>query len=299
MSIIILWALILVSGLMYMKAYVSIDLEGLPGISSISQVGPRYSLYDDARRIMTWITNTVSRQLLKEGFSHVTVADSHGYMANIAYMDVVENVELIQGYPRPYSMMIGVEEGYDAVLMIGYHARAGTLKGFLDHTYSSTTIHRIYVNNELASEYYLNALYAGYYDVPVIMVAGDEYLREEVEKHTPWAVFIALKKGYSRLSAKYSSTRIVEKKLSEGVREAVKVLKKGEARPLKPNGTLKLRIELKNQVYADMAQLVPGTRRVDAYTIEYEAKNPVEALGVVEVVAWLGIAGYTMIERQR
>ncbi len=282
-----------------MKAYVSIDLEGLPGISSVSQVVPKATLYNDARRIMTWITNVVSEQLVKEGFSEVTVADSHGYMANIDYMDVNGRVNVIQGYPRPYSMMIGVEEGYDAVLMIGYHAGAGTPRGFLDHTYSSTTIHRIHVNGEPVSEYYLNALYAGYYNVPVILVAGDEHLRRDVEKHTPWTVFVALKKGYSRYSAIYPAKEIIEKNLRKAVKEAVKKLRDGEAKPLKINGELTLRIELKNPLYADMVQLVPGVKRIDAYTIEYRAKNPVEALGIVEVVAWLGIAGYSIIERSR
>ena len=281
-----------------MKAYVSVDLEGLPGISTVSQIAPRYVLYKDARRIMTWITNIVSRQLLHEGFEHVTIADSHGYMGNIDYMEVTEKVELIQGYPRPYSMMIGVDEGYDAVLMIGYHARAGTLKGFLDHTYSSTTIHRIYINNVAVSEYYLNTLYAGHYGVPVILVAGDEHLREEVEKHTPWAIFIPLKKGYSRLSAKYSSRDIIEKKLAEGIREACRRLKRGEAKPLKL-GELTLKIELKNPLFADMAQLIPGVKRIDAYTLEYKAKDPVEAMSIVEIIAWIGLAGYSILERAR
>ena len=281
-----------------MRAYVSIDLEGLPGISTVSQVAPRYTLYSDARRIMTWITNIISKQLLKEGFDEVTVADSHGYMVNIEYMDVKENIELIQGYPRPYSMMIGVEEGYDAALMIGYHARAGTLRGFLDHTYSSATIHRIYVGDEPVSEYYLNTLYAGYYDVPVIMVAGDEHLREEVKKYTPWAVFIALKKGYSRLSAKYPSRDIIEKKLAEGIKEASRRLKRGEAKPLKL-GELTLRIELKNPLFADMAQLIPGVKRIDAYTLEYKARDPVEAMSIVEIIAWIGLAGHSILERAR
>lgn len=281
-----------------MKAYVSIDLEGLPGISGISQVAPKASLYSDARKVMTWITNVVSRQLLREGFEYVTVADSHGYMGNIDYMEVTEKVELIQGYPRPYSMMIGIDEGYDAALMIGYHARAGTVKGFLDHTYSSATIHRIYVNGVAASEYYLNTLYAGYYNVPVILVAGDEHLREEVEKHTPWAVFVPLKKGYSRLSAKYPSRDIIEKKLAEGIREASRRLKRGEAKPLKL-GELTLRIELKNPLFVDMAQLIPGIKRIDAYTLEYKARDPVEAMSIVEIIAWIGLAGSSILERAR
>ncbi|MEB3756999.1 MAG: M55 family metallopeptidase, partial [Desulfurococcales archaeon] len=54
-----------------MKAYVSIDLEGLPGINGLSQVGPGYPLYRDAREIMTWTANLVSEALLANGCEEV------------------------------------------------------------------------------------------------------------------------------------------------------------------------------------------------------------------------------------
>ncbi|MET1101630.1 MAG: M55 family metallopeptidase [Pyrodictiaceae archaeon] len=278
-----------------MKAYVSIDLEGLPGVSSLMQVAPSLPLYSDARRVMTWAANTVSKLLKENGFDRIVVADSHAYMANISYMDINVPIELIQGYPRPYSMVIGIEEGFDAAFFIGYHAAAGTLRGFLDHTYSSRVLYRVFVDGKQASEYLLNAYYAGYYGVPVALVAGDDHLRIEVEEYTPWAVFVPLKKGLSRISARYPSLGEAEKLLAEGVKEAARRLKNGELKPLKPK-PLNIKVELREVIYADMAQLIPGSRRLDAYTIEYDAKNPIDALGFIELVAWVGLAGHMLVQ---
>ncbi len=282
-----------------MKAYVSIDLEGLPGISSISQVAPKYSLYNDAREIMTRIAIVVAENLLKNGFEEVVVADSHGFMANIIPWKIPEGVKLIQGYPRPYSMVIGLENGFDAVLFIGYHAGAGTINAFLDHTYSSSIIHRIWVNDELASEYYVNALYASYYNVPLILVAGDKHLEPDVKKHTPWTVFVALKEGTSRTSAIYDSISRVEEVLKKAIKKACDKLKKNQVKIMDLPDKYTLRIELKNQVYADMLQVIPGIKRIDAYTIEYEAKTPVEVLGIIEAAAWIGAGGAYILERSR
>ncbi len=282
-----------------MKAYVSIDLEGLPGISSIGQVAPKYPLYQDAREIMTRIARVVAESLLKNGFKEVVIADSHGYMANIIPWKMPKRVKILQGYPRPYSMVIGLERGFDAVLFVGYHAAAGTVNAFLDHTYSSSVIHRLWINNELASEYYVNALYASYYKVPVILVAGDKYLEKDVRKHTPWAVFTVLKEGISRASALYDSLEDVEVVLRDNIREACERLKKKQVKIIDLPEKYRLRIELKNQIFADMTQVVPGVKRIDAYTIEYEAKTPVEVLGVIETVAWIGAGGLYIIDKNR
>ncbi len=282
-----------------MRAYVSIDLEGLPGISSISQVAPRYPLYSDARELMTYIAKVVAESLLKNGFKEVVIADSHGYMANIIPWRMPKKVKLLQGYPRPYSMVVGIDRGFDAALFIGYHAAAGTVNAFLDHTYSSSVIHRIWVNDELASEYYINALYASYYKVPVILVAGDKHLEADVRKHTPWAVFTELKEGISRVSAIYSSLEDVEDIIKDDVKEACDRLKKGQVKLIDLPERYHLRIELKNQVLADMVQVVPGIKRIDAYTVEYEAKTPVEVLGIIETVAWIGAGGLYIMEKNR
>ena len=277
-----------------LKVYISIDLEGLPGISTLSQVAPGLPLYSDAREIMTWVAKLFAEELLKDGVEEVAIADSHAFMANVKYMDIDGNVKFIQGYPRPFSMVIGAE-GYDLAMFVGYHSAAGTKEGFLDHTYSSRTIYRVYVNGVQASEFLLNALYLGELGIPVGLVAGDARLEPEVRQHAPWAVFVELKKGLARVASEYYSRNVIEERVRNGVKEALKRAKEGSLRPLTFD-RYDLRVELREAVYADMAQIIPGARRVDAYTIEYSAKSAKEALAVVELIAWIGSAGAYLIQ---
>ncbi len=281
-----------------LKAYVSVDLEGIPGVAGLLQLIPGQPLYSDARKLITLVVDSVAEELYKCGFERVIIADSHGYMTNIIYTDLRTSAWLLQGFPRPFSMVHGLEkEKYDAAFFIGYHAPAGSSEAYLSHTMSSSTIQRVYVNGELASEYYLNALYAGEYGVPVVMVAGDEALREHVRKHTPWAVFVPLKKGVAWSASINPPLREVIERLREGVREAWDILKSGEARPLKLNNGAEVLIEVKREVVAELASLIPGAERIDAFTVRFRAKDAVDVLRFVELMTFLGAAAKTLLPK--
>jgi len=281
-----------------LKAYVSVDLEGIPGVAGLMQLMPGQPLYSDSRKLITLIVNAVTEELYNCGFGHVVVADSHGYMSNVIYTELKTSAWLLQGFPRPFSMVHGLEkERYDAALFVGYHAPAGSSDAYLSHTMSSSTIQKVYVNGELASEYYLNALYAGEFGVPVVMVAGDESLRKHVEEHTPWAVFVPLKKGVAWSASLNPPLYEVVQKLREGVKEAWEVLKSGKARPLKLDGKIEVLIDVKREITAEMASLIPGAERVDAYTIKFMAGNAVDMLKFVELVTFLGVATRALLPR--
>ena len=281
-----------------LKAYVSVDLEGIPGVAGLLQLIPGQPLYGDARKLITLIVDSVAEELYKCGFEHVVIADSHGYMTNVIYAELKTSAWLLQGFPRPFSMVHGLEKDrYDAALFIGYHAPAGSSEAYLSHTMSSSTIQRIYVNGVLASEYYLNALYAGEYDVPVVLVAGDEALEKYVRKHTPWAVFIPLKKGVAWSASLNPPLHEIVEKLREGVKEAWDVLKSGDAHPLKLGKDVEVLIEVKREIVTELASLIPGAERVDAFTIKFKAKNGVDVLRFVELVTFLGAAARTLLPK--
>jgi len=271
-----------------MKAYVSIDLEGLPGVASVTMVSPERSQFSVGSRIATIIAKEVTSMLLENGFSKVVVADSHGLMTNIDYTQLPKGAVLIQGYPRPFSMVIGIDDSFDAALFIGYHAAAGTMHGFLDHTMSGRVFHEIRVNDMRFSEYLLNSLYVGERNVPVILLAGDDHLRDEVVNHTPWTVFIDLKRGLSRYSAMYESMDEVLEKLRKGIQVAVNRLKRGETKPFTLDKPYRSHIVLRESLVADVLEQLPGIRRIDAYTVEYIANNATELLGMVESIAMIG-----------
>ncbi len=71
-------------------------------------------------------------------------------------------------------MIQGVDQDVDGVIFVGYHARAGSQTGILDHTWSSRRVANLWLNDILVGEYGLNAAVAGHFNVPVIMLTGDQ-----------------------------------------------------------------------------------------------------------------------------
>ncbi len=155
------------------KVFISVDMEGIWGVVAAEQTSAASPEYGAARRWMAEDVNAVVAGLLDAGAGEIVVNDSHGSMRNIVADAVNPKVSLISGSPKPLSMMQGIDATFDAVVFVGYHARAGTGAAILDHTISGGTIRAIKVNGQELPELGLNALIAGYYKVPVIMLSGD------------------------------------------------------------------------------------------------------------------------------
>lgn len=267
-----------------MKALISVDLEGMPFIVDPSQLSPKRALYEEARKIATKITKITAEALNENGFDEVLIADSHGPMINILVEDLPEYTEIVRGFPRPLSMISWVEE-CSAVLFLGYHAKAGTIRSTFDHTYSGATIYRVEVNGIEASEYLLNSWVAGHYNVPSILVAGSEKLLEEdVKKFTPWAERVILKRSASRYAARSPSLIKIEKELKNAVKNAVAKLRRGEVKPLKVDTPVKVKVTFMKSGFADAAELIPGVERISGTTVKYKVENMVEAYKMFELL---------------
>ena len=276
-----------------MKAFISVDLEGMPYVVRPEHLSLKGSLYEEARRIATRVTRVVAEALRENGFEEVLVADSHGPMVNLLVDELPEYVGLIRGYPRPLAMVVGVED-CEAALFLGYHAKAGTTHSTFDHTYSGACIASLEINGVEASEFLLNAYVAGYYDVPVILVAGEARLLEaDVALYTPWAERVALKRSFSRYASYSPSMSRIEGMLREAVGNACRNYRQGLTKPLKTSEPVTIKVRFTRSGYADMAELLPGSSRIDGVTVKYTAKDIIEAYKVFQLVvaASAGIPG--------
>lgn len=259
-----------------MKAFISVDLEGLPYVVIPGQLSLKGSLYKEGRKIATEITQITIEALHENGFDKIIVADSHGPMVNLLVDNLPEYVEIVRGNPRPVSMVAGIHS-CDVALFLGYHAKFGTAKATFDHTYSGGTIHKVAVNDIPASEFLLNTYAAGEYGVPVILVAGDAtLLKEDVKVFTPWAERISFKQSLSRLSAISPSMKKIEKELREGVKNAVRKFNDNKVEPLIATTPIQMSITFQASHFADVAALLPNSQRKDGLTVEYKASNMIE-----------------------
>jgi D-amino peptidase len=279
------------------KAFISVDLEGMPYIVIPGHLNLKRSLYKEARRIATRVTLIASDELHKNGFDKVVIADSHGPMVNLLVDDLPEYVEIVRGFPRPLSMVSGIE-GCQAALFLGYHAKFGTAKSTFDHTYSGGSINRLEINGIVASEFLLNAYAAGEFGVPVVLVAGEaQLLDDDVKKHAPWAVTVALKHSMSRLSAISPSLARIEKELREAVKKAA--AKKGNAKLLIPQKPVKIGINFLASHFADVAELLPNVNRIDGLKVEYSTSNMAEAYRMFELLAMASSGMSALLESLR
>ena len=266
-----------------MKAFISVDMEGMPYIASLEHLDVRRKLFNEARKIMTIIVKSACEHLHNHGFDEVVVADSHGHMVNIEFEELPEYVEIINGFPRALSMITGGKE-CDVALMLGYHAKSGTMYSIFDHTYSGSIVDYVKLNGIEVSEFLLNAYALGYYGVPVILVAGESKLIDEVKEYTPWVETVVFKTSFSGSSAKSPSIKRVINELKNKIESAVKKYREGRVKPLEMKGDVELTIRFKSSVYADVAEFMPMVKRVDGRTIIYKTSNIIEAYKVLELL---------------
>ncbi|MEM1550479.1 MAG: M55 family metallopeptidase [Desulfurococcaceae archaeon] len=267
-----------------MRAFISVDMEGMPFIASGEHLFLKGVLFNEARRITTKIALIVARALHKNGFDEIVIADSHGPMIGLEVDDLPEYVMLIRGFPRPVSMMTGVE-GSDIAVFLGYHAKAGTPRSSFDHTYSSAVIDSVEVNDIPVSEFLLNTYVAGHFNVPVVLVAGDASLIEgDVSKYTPWAEKVVLKRSLSRFASMSQGMKRVEIELENAVERAVLRFKQGEMKTLKTQYPVEVKIRFLGTEMADIAELLPIVKRIDGKTVKYVAKDIIEAYKIFELL---------------
>jgi len=282
-----------------MKAFISVDLEGMPYIVIPGHLNLKGPLYDEARRIATKITLITAEELNKNGFEKIIIADSHGPMVNLLVEDLPEYVEIVRGFPRPLSMVAGIE-GCKIAMFLGYHAKFGTAKSTFDHTYSSASINRVEVNGVEASEFLLNAYVAGELGVPVALVAGEaQLLEDDVKKRAPWAETLALKSSLSRHSARSASMVRIEKELREAVRRAVAAQKKGKVELLVAKKPVRMGINFLATQFADVAELLPSIKRIDGLRVEYTAKSMAEAYKTLELLVLASSGTQAIMENLR
>lgn len=277
-----------------MRAFVSLDLEGLPYVVSRQHLFVKGALYSEARKIATEVVRVVVETLHENGVDEVVVADSHGPMVNLLPEEMPAYVKLVRGFPRPLSMVAGARSS-DFAVFLGYHAKAGTGGATFDHTYSGATVDRLEINGVEVSETLLNAYLLGEWGVPVGMVAGDRTLIEDdVKTHLPWAIGVPLKESFGRYSAMSPSMAEIRESLSEGARETLKRLENGELRPLKTETPVDVKLRFLNSAYAETAGLLPFVERLDGKTVRFKAETLEEAYKVFEVIV-LASAGVSSI----
>ena len=251
--------------------YISVDMEGIGGITTVRQTTRGTEDYEWARKLMTWEANAAAQGAFDAGASDVVVSDSHGDMGNILPHELDGRVDLIQGTPKlPWSMMAGIDGGFAGAVFIGYHAGAGTAGAILDHTYTGW-LADVRVNGESWNETYLNAALAGTFGVPVLVVAGDRACCEQARARLPWVRTVVTKEGFGNRAGRSRSPERVRDEVGRVVEEAVRGAE--QAQVWNPRGPYTLDADVTSTALADLLAIAPGTERHGPRTLRFDTDD--------------------------
>ena len=261
-----------------MRIYLSVDMEGLAGVAHPNQVsfgdGTDRADYDRGRALMAGEANAAIEAAFEHGATEVVVNDSHWQMRNLRAEDVNEQARLLIG-DKALSMTQGIGEpddgSFDGAAFIGYHAGAGNRRGVIAHTYSSATVLELRVNGVPHNEAGINAIRLGHFGIPVILVAGDDALADEVAALLPWAERVIVKRALGYSTAASLSPGEARAALRGGMERALGRLDTME--PYRPATPLRGELDLRLPVMADYASILPGVERLGPRTIGFGAEE--------------------------
>ena len=269
-----------------MKLYLSVDMEGITGLPDSTYVDSHQHNYERARRIMTQETNYVIDSAFRNQVKEVLVNDSHSKMNNLLIDEIHPDAYLITGDVKPFSMMQGLDSSFTGAIFIGYHARAAQ-RGVMSHS-MIFGVRNFFINDVAVGELGLNAYVAGYFGVPVLMVAGDDCAAQEAEALIPNIITAPVKETISRTAVKSLTPVKAGKLLEQRTKEALH--NSQNVAPLVPPEQPLLRIEFMNYGQAEWANLMPGTELEPGTTIvSFRAKDILEAYQAMLVMTELAM----------
>ncbi|GAB6189826.1 M55 family metallopeptidase [Marinitoga arctica] len=246
-----------------MRIYISFDFEGLAGVTQWSDVtkGKDYKQHYAMEQL---------KALLKPLRDHeVIISDSHAMGDNILWEITKEfsNVHLISGGIRKYYMMTGINNTFDRMIFFGYHSGVGEKYSTMDHTYSSSSIHNIWINGILMNETLINAAFGGLYNVPLAMVVGDDKLENQLNGYFKNLVYVTTKESLGRFSAKFKPMGLLLNEIEDRTKEMLE-LKKDEFSIFKFESPIEMIVEFTDTLRTDMVESMPLVERIDGRKVK-------------------------------
>jgi D-amino peptidase len=247
-------------------------MEGVSGLihwDETSEGGADYPLF---RKLMTAEANAAIAGALDAGATEIVVRDAHGSARNILPDLLRPEARLLREWNSPLSMMEGIDKTFDAVVFIGYHARAGTPNAVLKHT-MSLSLFDVILNGVRMPEAAWNAAIAGYFDVPVVFLSGDSAIGRQIQEIIGPIGTVAVKEGMGPAALMIHPAKSQEM-IQKGVAAALRNLK--AYKPYKPAAPYKLEIVFTDENQARRASQVPGATRTGERSVAFTSGDLLE-----------------------
>ena len=262
------------------KVFISADMEGISGISGSDQLSATGSEYNRSRKLMADDVNAAIKGARAGGASVIVVNDSHGSMRNLRLEDLATDTRLISHSFKRSGMMEGLDESYDAVIFVGYHAQAGSPNGLFAHT-GSGVVGDVRVNGQSYGEGGLNTLVAAWYGVPVVLVTGDDVAVKQVGAVATQAKTVVVKRAINPRAVELRPFADVHRDIEAAAREGVAGARRF---PPKKEAAYKVEVQFRDTLIPEVAENLPGMQRPTPDTIAFSVDSMPRAYTLIRLL---------------
>lgn len=264
-----------------MKVLISVDIEGVAGITHWDEADKKHPDYPEFREQMTREAVAAIEGAEAAGATEILVKDAHSSGRNLITSKLPGSVRLIRSWAgHPLCMVQELDESFDAVMMVGYHSAAGSEANSLAHTLSLDAV-EIRINGVRASEFLVHALASSMLGVPTVFVTGDKGLMEHVETANAAITCCAVKEGRGQ-----STISMTPDAACMAIREGAERSLKGDIKKclLKVPGHTLLEVTYGDPNLAYRHSWYPGASHAGNRTIRFETSNYFDVLRMLNYV---------------
>lgn len=262
------------------KVYISVDMEGISGVNGDDQTSAGQAEYGRARKLMAEDANAAIRGAFDGGATEVVVNDSHGSQRNLLPEDLDPRARLISHSFKRYGMMEGLDESFDAVIFVGYHAKADSPRGLFAHT-GSGVLRDLQINGKSVGEGGMNAALAAWYGVPVVSVSGDDVAVAEVKASVPGIKTVAVKRAINMRAAELKPLPQARREIQDAARDGVAGAKKTAPHRQRP---YRVTVQYRNFTFPEVATAFREIELVAPDTIAFSRETMPEAYRLIRVL---------------
>ena len=260
-----------------MKIYITADYEGVSGHVQWDSGGEREAITADI--------NAAIAGAIDGGATEILAGEAHANMRNIIPEALDPRASFLSGQPKPINHVGGIDNTFDAAMLVAYHAKAGTLRGIMAHTYTDK-VFSLRFNGTEVGELGADAAIAGYFGVPVIMVTGDRAACNEAHALLGDIEAVAVKEGVSRSAGRCIHPVEARKLIKEGAKRAMSLV--GAAKPFVIEPPICTQIVFANPSHADNLEYLPFVERIDGRTVEFTTGDFIEAFELFNMMQFYG-----------
>lgn len=245
-----------------MRIFISVDMEGVSGVTRWQDVVTAGQDYQRARSWLTADVNAAIEGARAAGAREFVVEENHGVemLCNLVLDELDPEAEAVRGLPRGgATTMAALDGSFDAVFLVGHHAAAGDYPGICAHTISYGDYRAVRCNGAPISEGEMFATVAAAQGVPTALITGDDVVGARMQRFVPDIEIACVKRALSHTAGVIVPPVRAQRTIAEAARRATDRVARGDVRLPAVEPPYDFEVELR-EPFSDAARDVIETR---------------------------------------